>query len=224
MNWIALLAVLAGVLLTLVAEPAVPADAEAVLKLPDPDRKGKVPLETVLAKRRSVRRYAEGELTPAEISQLCWAGTGINRPPGRRRTSPSAGALYPLELYVVMPAGVYRYDVKNHLLNQHLAGDHRKALAAAALGQGCVKSAAACFVIVAEQRRSAVKYGKRAWRYCLLEAGHVGQNILLEATALSLGAVPVGAYDDDRVGKVLRLPDGHQAVYLIPVGRIGKVD
>ena len=224
MNWIVLLAVLAAALLMLAAEPAGPAGAEATLKLPEPDRKGKVPLETALAKRRSVRRYAQGELTMAEVSQLCWAACGVNRPRGGYRTSPSAGALYPLELYVVMPTGVYRYDVRKHTLLRQVEGDQRGPLAAAALDQGCVRSAPVCFVIVAEQGRSAVKYGKRAWRYCLLEAGHVAQNILLQVTTLGLGAVPVGACDDDRVGKVLRLPDGQQPVYIIPVGRIEKSD
>ena len=214
---LALLMALAAALLSAGPEPRGRAGVE---KLPSPDQKGKTPLESALARRRSVRSYGGGELTAREVSQLCWAAAGITDPGRGFRTAPSAGALYPLELYLVMGKGVYRYDPRGHVLRRHREGDHRRSLAAAALNQRCVASAPVCFVIAAAEKRTAAKYGRRAWRYCLLEAGHVAQNVLLQATALSLGSVPVGAFDDDRVGKLLRLPADQRAVYLLPVGRL----
>jgi len=187
--------------------------------LPDPDLKGKMTLEQALARRRSVRRYAPGNLTAREISQLCWAASGITEPKRRFRTAPSAGALYPLEIYLATADGLFRYEPQGHALRVHLKDDRRAALRAAALGQGCIEAAPLCFVIAAAEKRTAVKYGQRAWRYCLLEAGHVAQNIHLQATAISLGSVPVGAFHDDDVAEAIRLPAGQRPIYLIPVGR-----
>lgn len=189
-------------------------------RLPGPDRKGKMTLEAALARRRSIRQYARAELTEKETSQLCWAATGITEPRLGLRTAPSAGALYPLEIYLATAKGVFRYQSRGHLLQGHLAGDRRKALRQAALDQGCVQAAPVCFVIAAAERRCAVKYGQRARRYCLLEAGHVAQNIHLQATALSLGSVPIGAFRDDRVAAAIRLPADQRPIYLIPVGRL----
>ncbi len=188
-------------------------------RLPAPDLKGKMTLEQALARRRSVRRYASGNLTPAEISQLCWAASGITEPKRRFRTAPSAGALYPLEIYLVTADGVFHYEPQGHALRVHLKDDRRRALRAAALGQGCVEAAPLCFVIAAAEERTAIKYGGRAWRYCLLEAGHVAQNIHLQATAISLGSVPVGAFHDDDVAETIRLPAGQRPIYLLQVGR-----
>lgn len=186
--------------------------------LPTPQLKGALSLEETLAKRRSVREYADQELSLAEIGQLLWAAQGITSPTGQR-TAPSAGALYPLEVYVVKRDGVYRYDPSNHQLRAHMRGDMRQALFVAALEQEAVKIAPVDIVIAAVYERLAVKYGDRAPRYAHIEAGHAAQNVLLQAVALNLGAVPIGAFDDVQVQRVLTLPADQQPLYVIPVGR-----
>jgi SagB-type dehydrogenase family enzyme len=114
---------------------------------------------------------------------------------------------------------VFRYSPQDHRLVRSAAGDLRNALASAALGQACVREAPAVFVIAADYERTARKYSSRAERYVKMEAGHAGQNLLLQAVALGLGAVPVGAFHDDQVRRVLGLPVNHEPLYLIPVGR-----
>jgi len=186
--------------------------------LPPPDTVGGMSLTDALMRRRSVRQFTDVPLERTQLGQLCWAAQGLTDPARGRRTAPSAGVLYPLELYVVTPAGVEHYLPSRHALVPHLSGDVRAALRDAALHQEPLGHASACFVIAAVVERSAVKYGARAERYCFLEAGHVAQNILLQATALDLGALPIGAFDDDRVAAVLKLPPGQRVLYLIPVG------
>jgi len=186
--------------------------------LPQPQTNGKMSLEQALQKRRSVREFLGGDLTLEQISQLCWAAQGITDPKRGYRTCPSAGALYPLELYVVTRQGVSHYVPQGHKLKEHLAGDLRTELANASLHQPCVARGSATFVIAAVTSRTAARYGRRAERYVLLEAGHAAQNLLLQATALGLGAVPVGAFEDDKIAELLKLPEGCQPVYLVPVG------
>jgi len=186
--------------------------------LPSPRLKGTLTLEEALAKRRSVREFTELPLTLGELGQLLWAVQGITHPTGYR-TAPSAGALYPLEVYVITHEGLYHYDPTEHCLNLHKQGDLRPALYEVALQQEMVLKAPAVFLITAEYERTEKKYGKeRSPRYVHLEAGHAAQNLLLQAVALDLGAVPVGAFIDDDVKAVLSLPDAYQPLYLIPVG------
>ena len=187
-------------------------------RLPEPTRKGKVSLEEVLAKRRSVRRFEDRRLSQEQIAQLCWAAQGITEPKRGLRTCPSAGALYPLEIYVVTGDGAYHYLPHKHAMEEHLAGDLRRKLQRAALGQPWVGQAPATVVIAAAIGRTERKYGRRAERYVHIEVGHAGQNILLQAQALGLGAVPVGAFRDAEVSKTLSLGEGLAPVYLIPVG------
>lgn len=187
--------------------------------LPAPRLDGAMSLEAALRQRRSVRQFTGAPLQAAEIGQLLWAAQGVTDAHGFR-TAPSAGALYPLECHVVTHTGVFRYEPRRHRLHQQVAGDQRDALAAAALGQQAIVDAGAVFVISAVYERTARKYGQpRAERYAVLEAGHAAQNLLLQAVALRLGAVPIGAFDDRRVARVLRLGDGEAPLYLIPVGR-----
>ncbi len=186
------------------------------IDLPRPSSTGAA-LDDALEKRRSVRRFAAKPLSLSEISQLLWAGQGMTRDWGGR-TAPSAGALYPLELYVVLEEGVFHYRTEGHRITAFSAGDAREALAAAALNQGCVAAAPAVFVIAAVFERTAAKYRDRAPRYVHMEAGHAGQNIMLEAAALGLGSVPVGAFRDDAVKQALHLPPGQEPLLLIPVG------
>jgi len=186
--------------------------------LPDVAKKGNVSLEEALARRRSVRQFKADPLTRKQIAQLCWAAQGISEPRRGLRTCPSAGATYPLELYVATAAGVEHYVPARHAMETHLAGDVRGKLRDAALGQKFVGNAPAVFIISAVAARTTRKYGKRAGRYVQIEAGHAGQNILLQATALGLGSVPVGAYNETQAAKVLALPADQKVLYLIPVG------
>jgi SagB-type dehydrogenase family enzyme len=176
-----------------------------------------VSLEETLARRRSVREYTHERLTVDHIAQLLWAAQGITRDWGGR-TAPSAGALYPLEVYVVTPEGLYHYLPDGHQAQALSGQDLRPALARAGLDQSAIHDAPAVFVIAAVYARTAGKYGNRAERYVKLEAGHVGQDILLQAVALGLGGVPIGAFHDDQVQRVLDLPSDHEPLYLIPVG------
>lgn len=200
---------------------AVPVSASASgdgIALPTPQRKGTVSLEEALARRRSVRTFAETPLTMAELGQLLWAAQGVTDPAGLR-TAPSAGALYPLEIYIVTREGTYHYEPVAHRLAAHAPGDLRRALYDAALQQDAVQSAPAVIVIAADYARTEVKYGEeRTPRYVQLEAGHAAQNILLQAVALNLGGVTIGAFEDAKVKQVLAFPANHDPLYLVPVG------
>ena len=193
------------------------------LALPEPDRSGIQPLGTLLQQRRSVRDYTDTPLAIADIGQLLWAAQGITHPRGLR-TAPSAGALYPLELYVVagridgLPAGVYHYRPVGHRLLPVQGGDLRDPLARAALGQMWLADAPAVVVIAAVYERTSRKYGSRASRYVHIEAGHASQNLFLQAGALGMDTVVVGAFSDDSVAGLLQLPDDVRPLLLMPVG------
>jgi SagB-type dehydrogenase family enzyme len=190
----------------------------ATISLPAPRLQGTISLEETLAKRRSVRQYRPIPLSVEQLSQLCWAIQGITHPAGYR-TAPSAGALYPLEVYVLLPQGVYHYEPQAHTLTRWQEGDLRPALHAVALRQDAIVQAPAVFVITAVYERTEAKYGKqRSPRYVHLEAGHAAQNFLLQAVALGLGSVPIGAFYDQGVQEALNLPADHQPLYLLPVG------
>lgn len=187
------------------------------IDLPQPDTSGGGSLVDALAQRRSIRDYEQRPLDITEVSQLLWAAQGVTSDAGGR-TAPSAGALYPLELYLVTQDGLYHYDPTQHQLEVLGEGDVRADLARAALSQDAVASAPAVFVLTAVYSRTEQKYGERADLYVKLEAGHAAQNLLLQAVSLGLGAVPIGAFHDDEVAEVLDLPVAHEPLYLIPVG------
>jgi len=195
-----------------------------VINLPEPQYDSDVSIEQSLLERRSIRSYSGQPLTLQELSQLLWAAQGLTDP-GGFRTAPSAGGLYPLELYLVagdvtdLTAGVYRYQPDGHQLAKTLDGDKRAELAEAALGQEWVKEGAVSIVFTAVYERTTVKYGDRGVRYVHIEAGHAAQNLCLQATALGLGAVTVGAFHDEEVSQLLNLPADEQPLYVIPVGR-----
>lgn len=196
----------------------------ATLSLPAPATQGTLSLEEALSQRHSVRALQSGPLNLMEVAQLLWAAQGMTARSGKR-TAPSAGALYPLRLYLVAGAveglapGVYRYDPARHRLQRITSGDQRAVLAAAALGQRWIRDNAAVLVIAAVYERTTGKYGERGVRYVHMEAGHVAQNVLLQATALNLGMVPVGAFRDKAVADALHLSSPEQPLYLLPVGR-----
>ncbi len=192
------------------------------VKLPQPRPSGEMSVEEALAARRSVRSYRDEPLSLTELSQLLWAAQGITAHWGGR-TAPSAGATYPLEVYAVvgevtgLEAGVFHYRPDGHLLVRRKAGDLRGELAAAALGQGWVREAPVSLVIAARYERTAGRYGERGARYVHIEGGHVGQNIYLQAEALGLGTVVVGAFDDQDVKTLLRIEE--EPLAIMPVGR-----
>lgn len=191
------------------------------LSLPPPSVAGS--LEQAMMLRRSVREFASGSLTLAEISRLLWAAQGITAP--GRRTAPSAGATYPLDVYLAvgdvqgLAAGVYRYRPDMHRLEAVSDGDIRPHLATAALEQKWIGKAAAVVVIAASFDRTTVRYGKRGERYVYMEAGHAAQNLLLQAATMGLGATTVGAFNDTEVSRLLRLIPIETPLYLIPVGK-----
>ena len=199
------------------------ADSPETLALPEPDRSGQHPLETLLQQRRSVREYSDRPLSLSDIGQLLWAAQGITHRQGLR-TAPSAGALYPLELYVVagrvdsLPAGIYHYQPDGHRLLAKHRDDRRNGLARAAFGQTWLENAAAVVVFAAVPERTARKYGERAVRYVHMETGHAAQNLFLQAGALGLDTVPVGAFDDNAVTSLLQLPADTRPLLLMPVG------
>ncbi len=209
-------------LVTLAAGPA--RSADPVVSLPKPDLKGKATLEQVLSQRRSVREYAPGALTLAEVSQLMWAAHGITGPNGKR-TTPSARAIYPLEVWLVandvkgLAPGVYRYVPLDHALATVAAGDHRAAVAAAAMGQKAIESAPVVVAVTGDSVLAAEKFRGRAAAWLGMEAGFVIQDVYLEATALGLGTVMVGGFNDAAVRGALGLPEGRVPLGLMPVGR-----
>ncbi len=199
------------------SNPRDPGAAGDLIPLPPPRIPRYPGLAEVIAARRSRRDFARRALSAEEISALLWAGQGITSPGGLRAV-PSAGALHPMTLVLADESGVFRYRAAGHALERLLAGDRRAALAAAALGQSCVAEAAADVVIGADLERLQPEYRDRSERYCLLEAGHVAQNLLLAAAALGLCAVPVGAFDDRRLHDAAALEEGSLALYLVAVG------
>jgi len=190
-----------------------------VIKLPRPTLKGNMSLEEALQKRRSVREYTGAEVSLSELSQLLWAAQGITSPQGLR-TAPSAGALYPLEIYAVNATGVYHYDPLNHSLERIRSTNVQGDLASAAFNQNAVREAPLKLVITGVYERTAAKYGDRAERYVNLEAGHAAQNVLLECPSVGLGAVPIGTFDDSKVQDALGTPASDQPLYIIPIGRV----
>jgi len=189
-----------------------------IIQLPQPEMKGSMSLEESLAKRRSVRSFQDTPLTNSQIGQLLWAAQGITHSSGLR-TAPSAGALYPLEIYIATQDGLFHYDPQGHRLVKVLENDPRHALYQAALQQECVLEAPMVIAITAVFSRTARKYGEaRTPLYVHLEAGHAAQNILLQAVALGLGSVPIGAFNDDQLKVALSLPSDQTPLYLIPVG------
>jgi len=202
------------------------AESAAMIPLPPVKTTGAMPLEDSLARRRSAREFSALPITLEEAGQLLWAAQGVTDPQRGYRTAPSAGALFPLEVYLVagkvegLPAGVYTYDPRRHGLKCVATGDKRADLCRVALDQDPVRKAAVDIVIAAVVARTEAKYGSRAERYVHMEVGHAGQNVLLQAVARGLGAVPIGAFDDKDVKRVLGLPPSEDPFYIIPIGPV----
>lgn len=194
--------------------------------LPQPILDGETSVSEALFERRSQRDFQDTELTQEQLAQLLWAAAGVTTEDGRR-TAPSAGTLYPLDLYVVvtqvrgLEPGLYLYQPEQHTLAKVLAGDFRTALAEGSLDQPAIQRAPATLLYTVVYERLIERYGDRGIeRYAYIEVGHSAQNVLLQAQALGLGAVPIGAFTDYELKELLELPTENEPRYLIPVGVI----
>ena len=212
---------------------------QTIIKLPSPQLKGKVSLEETVLKRRAVRRYRRDPLDLSQLGQILWSAQGIT---GTRefRAAPSAGATYPLEIFVFvgkqsiiaskvpmqseqtpeeLQAGIYHYEVASHSLSLHKPADLRPDLARATLDQEFIIDAPVDIVICALYHRTSYRYGRRGERYVHIEVGHVGENIHLQAVALGLATVEVGAFHDEEVRKVLGVEEQMKPLYIMPLGK-----
>lgn len=192
------------------------------ITLPKPMLKGTVSVEEAIQARRSRREYKAKHITASQLSQLLWCAQGITKRQGRWsfRAAPSAGALYPMDVFAVLPSGVYRYKPAGHQLEQIAEGDRRKQLEAACLGQGMVTAASVNLVITATYETCAAKYGGRAERYCIIESGCISENIHIQCEALRLGTVIIGAFTDADVSSSLSLPKECKPLIVMPVGPV----
>ncbi|RLI91482.1 MAG: nitroreductase [Candidatus Altiarchaeales archaeon] len=215
----------------LIPIPKKPADLETsdefieLVRLPEPSYEGAMSVEEAIKKRRSIRNYKDESLSLNEISQLLWSAQGITDKRTGFRSAPSAGATYPLEVYLVvgnvngLSRGIYHYTPRMHTIELLKMGDYRKDLEEAAFGQRWVGDAPISLIFTAIYNRTTSRYGKRGIRYVHLETGHAAQNVYLQATALNLGTVVVGAFDDQRIKEILNLTN-EEPLYIMPVGRI----
>ena len=199
-----------------------------LIELPPPVTDGPMSVERAIANRESRRSFGGAPIELSAISQLLWAAQGITDPSRGFRTAPSAGATFPLEVYLAVgdggqqewvPPGLYRYVPGRHALELIRSGDIRRDFYRAALRQDAVRIAPAVIILTGVTARTSDRYGARAERYIAMEAGHVSQNIYLQATALGLGTVAIGAFQDAAVARILDLPSGENPLYLMPLGR-----
>ena len=199
------------------------------MTLPQPKTQGRMSLESTIKKRRTIRSFTSEPLTLDQVSQLLWAAQGITEDRGFKRAAPSAGALYPMDLYAVvgtggvkgLSSGIYHYESRDHVVSLVSESDLRKGVARAALSQMWIAKPPLDLVITAAYERAAVKYGSRAERYAMIEAGHIGQNIFLQAEALGLGAGIVEAFHDEALIRVMGIPKDHAPLLIMPVGYKG---
>ncbi len=193
-------------------------EKDKTIKLPAPKLESAVSIEEAINKRRSVRNFSDKGVNIEQISQLLWAAQGITDKMMGFRAAPSAGALYPIEIYIAEKGGLFHYLPDGHILETISTKDLRGELSSAALFQASIRSAAVDIIICAVYERVTSKYGQRGIRYTDIEAGHVAQNIHLQAVALGLSSAPIGAFDDNAVSKILSLADDKVPLYIIPVG------
>lgn len=213
-----------------------PTPPEDVIRLPAPSHDSNTSIEQALLQRRSSREFGSEPLSLSDVSQLLWAAQGITGS-GGLRTAPSAGALYPLEVYVVvgnvdsLKPGVYKYVPGEHVIVRVADGDKRGNLSAVALGQPSIKNAAVVLIIAGVYERTTGKYDTPVHdersgadypagvKYVHMEAGHASQNVYLESVSLGLGTVAIGAFSEDGVRRIAGMPGDERPLYLMPVGR-----
>jgi SagB-type dehydrogenase family enzyme len=196
-----------------------------IVRLPAPDRSGGMSLNEALNQRRSVRSYRNEPLSISQVSQLLWSAQGTNNERGFR-TAPSAGATFPLELFVMannitgMSKGIYHYNPFENTLELYREGDFAGALMRASLSQSMITDAGMVIIFGAIFGRTTQRYDERGIRYVYNEIGHAAQNVHLQVSALNLGTVVIGAYIDEEVEAVLNLDDEIRVLYLMPVGAL----
>lgn len=196
------------------------------MNLPKPRLIGDVSVEEAIKHRRTIRSYLSKPLSTEQLSQIFWAAQGITEDRGYKRSAPSGGALYPMDIYAVvgdngvqgMKTGIYHYDPHNHAAMLVTEGDFRADVAMASLSQMWMARAPLNLVITSEYRRITSKYGSRGERYAMIEAGHIGQNIFLQAEALGLRAGIVGAFHDKDVIRIMKIDRSHEPLLILPVG------
>jgi SagB-type dehydrogenase family enzyme len=194
-----------------------------IIKLPEPVKDGSISVEQALLNRRSSRSFSNDPLTIQDVAQLLWAAQGVTNEMGFR-TAPSAGAIYPLEIYVAsgnvnkLSPGLYHYLSESHDLELVASGDHRITIYEAALSQAGVKDAQAVFIFCGVFPRTIEKYGRRGMQYVFMEAGHAAQNILLQAEAMGFAHLPIGAFNDDVLREIMKIDENTYPLYIIPVG------
>lgn len=200
------------------------------IELPEPQKNNDISVEEAISERRSIRNYKEDPLSLQQVAQLLWAAQGITDPESGKRTSPSAGALYPLEMYVAasrvkgLEPGVYRYIPVGHQLEKIREGEVREELAEAALGQRAVSLGPAALIIAGDPSVVTAKYGERGEQYTYMEAGHAAQNIYLQAESLGLGTVSIGAFREEKVNRLLEVAESDIPFYIMPVGKYQRDD
>lgn len=234
--------VLSGFAQESISEKTVQGSESKIIQLPNPRYESETSVEKALSMRRSIRTYAEESLSISDISQILWAAQGITKSreklptkwntkyewQGGLRTAPSAGALYPMELYLIagnvegLSKGVYKYIPKNHSLKNVIDGDKRTEIYDVALKQGSITEGAALIVMAGVYERASFKYGERAERYVHMEVGYIGENIYLQGITLGIGTVMIGAFKDEELKKVLDLPEDEHPLAIMPLGKIHK--
>jgi SagB-type dehydrogenase family enzyme len=196
------------------------------MKLRPPKTDGTVSVEWAIKQRRTIRSFSPGTLELNQLSQLLWSAQGMTENGGFKRAAPSAGALYPMDVYAVVgrssvaqiDAGVYRYEPNGHALSCITKEELRDRVAKASLSQMWMARAPLNIVITAEYSRITVKYKERGIRYAMIEAGHIAQNLFLQAEALGLKAAIVGAFHDNELIEIMKIPRSHEPLLIMPVG------
>jgi SagB-type dehydrogenase family enzyme len=196
------------------------------IALPKPKAEGGMPVEEAIRRRRSVREYLRKPITLDQLSQVLWAAQGVTDAQSGHRAAPSPGAKYTLELYVFtreggmtgLPAGLYHYEPATHSITRVKTGDYTMALQSAARDQEQVGKAAAIIAVTGVFERATAKYGERGIQYALQESGSAGENIYVESTAIGLGTVMMGSFDDDQVGRLIGTKKGEKPLLLMPLG------
>jgi len=192
--------------------------------LPQPSFTSDISVEEALKNRRSIREYKDQPLSMHELAQLLWAAQGVTDEQGFR-TAPSAGGLYPLELYIVsqnvagLEQAIYKYHPKGHILDKVISTNKIEQIVSAAYDQEFISGAPAIIIMTGVAERTTKKYGERGERYVYIEAGHAAQNIYLQAYALGLGTVTVGGFDSEKLQSILNLSEGEEPIYIMPIGK-----
>jgi SagB-type dehydrogenase family enzyme len=203
------------------ADPLSRAASGDEVSLPPPRDTGPMSVEEAIARRRSVRDFRPQPLGLVEVSQLLWSAQGVTSPEGLR-AAPSAGARYPIEMYLVCEQGLFHYRFREHSIVKVQESDLRRPLADACHGQSFIAVAAVSIVFSAVYERTTARYGERGIRYVHMDIGHAAENVHLQAEAMGLGSVPIGAFDDAAVADVLRLPNDRQIVYIVSIGHLQR--